>query len=502
MQKNTNRLCLLTYLVSVVILILLIATFKNYNDEKYSKTIVFLGNKNIPPIVYEEDEMAKGVAVDIVKALGKEIACNVKIQATDWSKAQDMVLEGDADALIQINPSPEREILFDFSDTLLESQFSIFADSGSLYIRNINDLRGKTVGVEEGGYAYNLLQKYIEIKLITFPDLYTGFEMIKSGELDALVSDRWIGEYQLARSNVAGIQVVGQPIEIQYSRIAVRKGNEEILDLINLGLRQIKESGQINEILSKWSGQKIIYFTRDKVINIILTVALVIVLAILIISGFLIDKYKRLSNNLESDVKLRTRELHQANELLKKANQELKKITMIDGLTSIYNRRYFDKAIEEAWQQALEHRQKLALLMIDIDEFKKFNDTHGHLAGDEVLRSIAAEIKDLLKKSSNFVARYGGEELAVLLVNTSKVRATIMAEEIRTKIEKLKVHCGGMDLKVTVSIGGAVVIPDDDITIDDFIHAADEAMYEAKDIGRNKVVMYDEDAKPRPFSLQ
>lgn len=493
MLRHKNRFTvILTFIISTVILLLLINSYKDNNDHKSLDRILFVGNKNIPPIVYEEDGNAKGVAVDIVKALGKKVGYRAQVQASDWTEAQANVVEGEADALIQINPSPEREKLYDFSDPLLESQFSIFTDSGSLYIKNMDDLKNKFVGVEEGGYAYNLLQKYDEINIVTIPKLKVGFQKIKSGELDALVSDRWIGEYELARSNVAGIQIVGQPIETQYSRIAVKKGNKELLSIINNGLKEINDDNTMNDILREWGGQSVIYFTRDRIINIILTVALGIIMVILLISAFLINRYRRLSKRLKLDVRQRTQELYETNELLRKANMELEKISMIDGLTSIYNRRYFDKSIEKAWKQSLEKVQPLALLMIDIDDFKMFNDTHGHLAGDQILKSIANEIKNPTKNPDDFVARFGGEELAVLLVNTSRERAMIIAEEIRGKVEKIRVEYCGEDLKVTVSIGVAVIIPNEAINTYNLIHAADEAMYQAKAEGRNKVVMYDE----------
>lgn len=490
MLKN-NKLKILIFMVAAIIFLALSITYINSDDDKNSLgTILFLGNKNIAPIVYEEDGVAQGVAVDIVRALEEKIGYKVEVEALDWVEAQNKVLTGQADALIQINPSPDRQELYDFSDELLESEFSIFTDSGNIYINTVDDLVNRTVGVEKGGYAYHLLLRHDGIKIVEIPSTSDGLHMVESGDLDAIVADRWLGQYELAQSNIGRIRIVDQPIERKYSRIAVKKGNQALLDLINAGLREIKADSTMNDIIHDWKGKKVLYFTEEMMVDMALNISIAIIIIILLIGFFLVDKYKKLSKKLELKVDKRSKELQQANKLLKEANMELERISMIDKLTNLYNRRYFDTYFERAWKIAKRDSLPLALIMIDIDKFKNFNDTYGHLAGDKCLESIANQIKKIVKRPGDFVARFGGEEFIVLLPNTPIGGAIILAEEIREEVENLRNHYEGIETRVTISLGVAVIIPDSSTNPDDLISAADKALYKAKETGRNRVVSY------------
>ena len=128
-------------------------------------TIVLLGNKDLAPIVYDDKGKSKGVAVDIAKAIGDKIDYEIKILTTNWEQAQRMIFNGEADGLLQINPNPERDKIYDFSSPLLKSEFSIFVQSDNLTINNIDDLREK-VGVEAGGYPNKLLEGYGEVDIV------------------------------------------------------------------------------------------------------------------------------------------------------------------------------------------------------------------------------------------------------------------------------------------------------------------------------------------------
>lgn len=226
------------YFILIIIIILRISTLvDSVKIDKSEETLLFLGNEKIAPFIYKENNKTKGLVVDIVKQLSKKIHRNIEVQSMDWEEAQDRVLSGKADALLQINPSPEREKIYDFSTNLLKSEFSIFTKAENININHIHDLYDKKVGVESSGYAYCLLGNDENINTVTVPDCITGFQMIDAGELDALVADRWIGEYELAKSKVSGIQVIEEPIEVKYSHIAVRKGDDKLLKLINKGLK-------------------------------------------------------------------------------------------------------------------------------------------------------------------------------------------------------------------------------------------------------------------------
>jgi diguanylate cyclase (GGDEF)-like protein len=167
------------------------------------------------------------------------------------------------------------------------------------------------------------------------------------------------------------------------------------------------------------------------------------------------------------------------------AEEKLEELATTDALTGLRNRRKFDASIESEWRRAMRQKRPLALLMIDADHFKTFNDTFGHQAGDEVLIGIAICISDSVHRASDCAARYGGEEFAVLLPDSSPAQAFVVAETIRLKVEQ---WCGETAI-TTVSIGVASVIPDAGSEWTTVVRAADEALYAAKATGRNRTVL-------------
>ena len=163
--------------------------------------------------------------------------------------------------------------------------------------------------------------------------------------------------------------------------------------------------------------------------------------------------------------------------------------SLFDPLTNIMNRRSFDFHVDEVWANAIRHRDPLAVVMIDIDHFKNFNDTYGHQLGDAVLQVTAGAISETLKRGSDLVFRWGGEEFIVLLPGTDIEGAVQVAERIRESIGLAEIPSVG-DKKVprvTASLGAATIIPDIDNSIEDLIKHADQAMYTAKETGRNRV---------------
>ena len=486
-SKKKFNFIILLIVITTLSLLIKINLYSNDKFRSHNK-IILLGNENLAPIIYNEKGKTKGVAVDIAKEIGKRIGCKIEVKGVNWDEAQNLVLLDEADALLQINPNFEREEKYDFSDELLESEFCIFINSTNTNIKNINDLKNKTVGIEKAGYPYNILQNYNGIKINLITDWKKGFEDIISGRLDAIIVDRWIGEYELAENRVKGIRVIDKPMESQYSRIAVKKGNKELLNLIDTGLKEIKDDGTMNNILNNWKGKRVIYFTENRLINTALYLLVIFIVFILLISLYWIKKLSRLSKKLEYDVKQRTEELYNTNQLLLQANAELKKISTTDELTEIHNRRYFDSLFQKIWEVSVKERKPLSIIMIDIDNFKIFNDTYGHLVGDRCLKSVAEVIKSVVKREGDLVARFGGEEFIVMLSNTTEKDALVIAESMRVQVERLAIKNEKIDSVITISLGVAVTIPDIYIKPYDLINRADKLLYKGKESGRNKVI--------------
>lgn len=179
---------------------------------------------------------------------------------------------------------------------------------------------------------------------------------------------------------------------------------------------------------------------------------------------------------------------------LESANAELKKLVNIDGLTGLANRRYLDNYLGVEIARAMRNGQQLAVVLCDVDFFKKYNDSFGHLKGDDCLKEVAKAMETACKRTTDLVARYGGEEFAVILPDTSQDNAAMVAEGMRLAVEGLAMEHPESDLKkVTVSSGVFSCVPEDKAQAELMLQKADEALYVAKQSGRNQVRMYQGD---------
>ena len=171
----------------------------------------------------------------------------------------------------------------------------------------------------------------------------------------------------------------------------------------------------------------------------------------------------------------------------KRAQVALEQLATRDGLTGLANRRCFDDTLNAEWQRVLRHQQPLSLLMVDVDNFKQFNDAYGHLGGDECLQRIATAVSSEMR-ANDLVARYGGEEFAVILPNQSLKGAAIVAERIRCRVEQLRLpNLGSQQHVVTVSIGAATALAAPENDPSQLVATADSALYRAKHMGRNRI---------------
>ncbi len=173
---------------------------------------------------------------------------------------------------------------------------------------------------------------------------------------------------------------------------------------------------------------------------------------------------------------------------LDSANRELTRLSAVDGLTGIANRRQFDEALSREWRSGLRDREPLSLLMVDVDSFKQYNDGYGHQAGDECLKGVAETLRGQLRRPADIVARYGGEEFAAILPDTNPAGAVRVAEAMRSAVQAVGVpHEGSAFGVITVSIGVATLVPQQAEGVTRLLSAADWGLYEAKRKGRNCV---------------
>jgi diguanylate cyclase (GGDEF)-like protein len=182
-----------------------------------------------------------------------------------------------------------------------------------------------------------------------------------------------------------------------------------------------------------------------------------------------------------------------------RAEAELQMLARTDGLTGLHNRRTLMETLEHEWRRARRTSTPLSLLFIDIDSFKPYNDTYGHQAGDDTLAAVARSVSGCIRRPGDSAARYGGEEFVVVLPETDATGALTMAEKIRSHISELGIdHVSSRYGHVTVSVGAASLHNDRDAGVDVLVRAADQALYNAKHAGRNRVAMSGDTVQTEP----
>jgi len=175
---------------------------------------------------------------------------------------------------------------------------------------------------------------------------------------------------------------------------------------------------------------------------------------------------------------------------LKRHRDNLYKESTIDSLTELSNRRKFDEVMKKEWDRALKNKDSIAFILIDVDHFKPYNDTYGHIEGDTCLKKIAAELTSCVKECGGFLARYGGEEFIIFLYGNTLAQGFAVSEKVKKAIQDLNIphKLSSAASCVTVSIGVSALIPNEENVPETLIHIADESLYEAKRKGRNKIV--------------
>ncbi len=231
----------------------------------------------------------------------------------------------------------------------------------------------------------------------------------------------------------------------------------------------------LNKVFSRWRNDAIFRATLFLLLALTASIAL-----------YRLQRFQRAFERNAADA---ATDIRKKNAELEALNKQLRSLALADGLTGVANRRRFDEVIENEWHRCRRDHVPLALLMIDIDHFKDFNDHYGHQAGDDCLKQIARTLNEGFSRAIDLVARYGGEEFVCLMPETDSDGASAIAETLCTSIEKIGiVHEHSATARyVTVSIGVAVQIPNDKGNPDGLIAEADKALYRAKRLGRNRV---------------
>lgn len=435
-----------------------------------------------------------GLSNDYLNIIKSKTGLSIIDKSTNsWSKTYQNALSGDIDIITMIKETQERTSQFIFTKPYITLESAIITSKLIDDIASLTDLKGRKISVVKGYFWHELLEKnHPEIKIIPVESLSIGLQNTAFGITDAMLATFATATHYIQENSITNLKVAGiAPYKTDYG-MAIRKDWPELVSIINKVFSDIPEQ-EHTAIKTKWMNLEwqSEFVRKDKVFwHYPLFVLLIIACGVLLLFLHL----------LRTQVKKRTHEIAQVNrrlertiydrtEALTEANKQLKLLAQKDALTGISNRRHFNQYVGYLLDN-ISTLAEVTIMVVDIDNFKAFNDNYGHQAGDECIIQVAKFLEKFTQRESEMVARFGGEEFILLLNRTNKKQAALLAQEILELFNGLKIPHAHSQVApfVTLSIGVASSQkpPQNRKEIQELIKKADDALYESKRTGKNK----------------
>ncbi len=436
----------------------------------------FLHNKKVINMCVDPNwmplEMIKngkhiGISADYFKLFEKYMDIPIRLVITkSWIQSLEYAKSRKCDILSLAMSTDDRKKYLDFTKSYLSIPLVIATKMDKLFVSNIESIKTKKLGITKG-YAFIdiLKKKYPGINLIEVNSIQEGLQKVYEGKLYGFVDTLPSVSYELQKSYFGELKIAGKFDDKWKLGIGVRNDEPLLLNVFNKIINKVNEK-QRQKILNHWVSIK---YDRGFDYGILKYIGGFILIGII----FFIYREKT---------------LRKYNKILEAKNRELEILASTDALTGVKSRRNFFDIGEQYILMAKRENIYLSFIMLDIDYFKKVNDTYGHMAGDEVLKKFTQIISKNLRKSDIF-GRVGGEEFAIMLHNTDGNIARQVAEKIRKQIENNSVRFQDKNINITVSLGVAELKKED--TLDSLFNKADKALYASKQNGRNQVTVAD-----------
>jgi diguanylate cyclase (GGDEF)-like protein len=413
-----------------------------------------------------------GIASDYLKIFSELTLYKFDIKTTSsWKESTERLKSGACDLTLMLNSTAEREKYLAFTMPYFFGPNVLISNKDMPFMQDLTAIGSMKLGVVSG---YRLLEEIplyypgIEIKVLSSEE--AGLVAVEQGEIDVYVGSLYSTNLSIKQLQLDSLKINGWISLQDKLRIGFTKSNAHLIPLFNQAIEKISTK-QHNEILNRWSNARIvkqadytlIYYLTGGV-GIIFIVFLWRYLVSLRVFTALTDK---------------NQELEQIKKELLIANKNLEYLSFHDNLTKLYNRHYFMSTLEDHFSHVEREKGISAILMIDLDFFKKINDEHGHIVGDKILLQFSSILSNALR-AGDIAARWGGEEFIVLLPKTNKEQSMSSAKRL---IEAVEQYTFESNIRLTISVGISQYKPNDNI--ESWIERADIALYRAKNEGRN-----------------
>jgi polar amino acid transport system substrate-binding protein len=420
--------------------------------------------------IKDENDNLYGLGIDYINLIKKHSGLN--IQCKEYPKWSDVVFAlrtKQIDLIPATSISDDKENYGKFTVPYLSYPIAIATTIDKVFISSTAYLENKRVAVGKGYSTKSiLLKKYPKINFIETENIDEALTMLSKNEVDAVVDILPVLSYNITKLGMANLKIIGTT-QLKFDmRIMIRDDVKysPLLSILNKALADItlEEKTQLS---NKWVSVKF-----PKKIDYLLILKVVIPL-LLLLAYFIYYNRK-----LNKEIKLRK-------EIQKKLEHQIN----IDPLTNLYNRRFLNKESPLLISSCKRYNDTFSLVAIDIDYFKNINDKYGHDIGDKVLKVLASKLLELTRPS-DIILRIGGEEFVVILPKTDIDGAYVVARKILKGVQDINVAVDqDVNCNITVSIGVSTFHLQEDKVIEDTLKRADTALYEAKNSGRNKIVL-------------
>ncbi len=412
-----------------------------------------------------------GMIEDYIELVRRRTGLDMRfVYEKSWSEVLEKIRQGRLDMAMATGQTPERRRYAVFSKPYGIYDFAIASRRGRIY-SDAEELRGRRVAV---GRRYTaeamLLHKNKNIDIVPVKTTADALSLLEKGQVDAVVDILPVVSYEIVDGQYKDIVISGRLAEKFALEAMFRKELSAVRDIFNLALDSI--SADERKHIEKRYDLKYVYIIDVQKIRYFKFV-IGLLIALLTIALFLGFRFYR-------EIERR-----------KKAEEILRRQVIYDSLTQLYNRRFFNEFMETELAFAKRYGATMLFGIFDIDNFKLYNDRYGHLAGDDVLRSVAGEIKRLCKRKSDFVFRLGGEEFGIYTrVENEEEQMQAYVDHFVKSIEALQIeHKGNQPYGVvTISLGAVIakIHPHATVTLEEIYKKADDLMYEAKKAGKNR----------------
>lgn len=406
-----------------------------------------------------------GISADYFKLFKKTIDVPIKLIPTkSWLESLEYAKSRKCDILSLAMSTGDRKKYLNFTKPYLSTPLVIATKMDKLFVSSVERIKKQKLGITKG-YAFIdiLKKKYPGINLIEVNSIQEGLQKVYEGKLYGFIDTLPSVSYEIQKSYFGELKIAGKFDDKWQLGVGVRNDEPLLLTIFNKSINKIDEK-QKQKILNHWISIK---YERGFDYGILKYIGGFFLIGIILF--------------IHRDMTLR-----KYNKILEEKNRELKILASTDALTGIKSRRNFFDIGKQYILMAKRDNIPLSFIMLDIDYFKKVNDTYGHMAGDEVLKKFTEIISHNLRKSDIF-GRVGGEEFAIMLHNADKNTALQIAEKIRKKINNNPIKFDDKIINITVSLGVAVLKDED--TFDSLFNKADKALYASKQNGRNQVTV-------------